>query len=440
LRSLRARLVAAIGLTVVLSIGVTLAIGFELTRREVERATLRDLGHRADVLAERERSALLPLGRLGSLQQALEVQDERVAAAPLTGPTQYLDAGEQRELRNGRGVEGVREGTYYAARPVAQKALVLLRPKSLDAGTSQPFLQGLIVAGVFGILLAAGAAVLLARALARPLRQLADASQSLAEGEHRPVPVDGPAEIASLAASFNEMAAKLERARAAERSFLLSVTHELRTPLTAIRGYAEALAEGVVDPNEAGETIAAEAGRLERLVQDVLELARLNRIEFDVEREPIDLVAVARDTIRRYEPQARSFGVELVLDVNGGAPAVGDAERSLQIVSNLVENALRVTPPGGRVSVSAHPGLIAVEDTGPGLAADEVPRAFDRFFLWSRYGDSRRVGTGLGLAIVKQLTEQMGGSVAVESDPGRTTRFEVRLPVLQPPDEKPESG
>ena len=128
----------------------------------------------------------------------------------------------------------------------------------------------------------------------------------------------------------------------------------------------------MVDPHEAGETIAAEAGRLERLVQDVLELARLNRIEFDVEREPIDLGAVARDAIRRYEPQARAFGVDLVLDVNGGAPAVGDAERSLQIVSNLVENALRVTPPGGRVSISAHPGLIAVEDTGPGLAADEV--------------------------------------------------------------------
>jgi two-component system OmpR family sensor kinase len=430
--SLRARLVAAIGLTVALSIGVTLAIGFLLTQREVERATLRDLGHRADVLAERERSALLPLGRLGSLQQALEGQDERIDAAPLNGPTQYLDAGEQRELRNGRGVEGVRGGTYYAARPVGQKALVLLRPKRLDAATSRPFLQGLIVAGVLGILFAAAAAVLLARALARPLGRLADASRRLAEGEHRPVPVDGPDEIASLATSFNEMGAKLERARDAERSFLLSVTHELRTPLTAIRGYAEALDEGVVPAKEAGETIVAEARRLERLVQDVLELARLNRIEFDVAQEPIDLDAVARDAVRRYEPQARAYGVELVLDTNGGAPALGDAERSLQVVSNLVENALRVTPAGGRVQVSAHPGLVAVEDTGPGLAAEELPHAFDRFYLWSRYGDSRRVGTGLGLAIVKQLTEQMGGHVAVESEPGRSTRFEVRLPVSEP--------
>ena len=117
--SLRGRLLAAIGVTVVLSVGLTVAIGFELAQREVERATLRDLAHRANVLAERERAALLPLGRLDSLQQALEGQDERVVAAPLRGPTQYLDAGEQRTLRNGISVEGERDGLYYAARPVA---------------------------------------------------------------------------------------------------------------------------------------------------------------------------------------------------------------------------------------------------------------------------------------------------------------------------------
>ena len=100
----------------------------------------------------------------------------------------------------------------------------------------------------------------------------------------------------------------------------------------------------------------------------------------------------------------------------------------MQVVSNLVENAIRVTPSGGSVRVSAHPGLLAVEDTGPGLGAEELPHAFERFFLWSRYGKTRKVGTGLGLAIVKQLTEQMGGTVHVQSDPDRSTRFEVRLP------------
>jgi two-component system, OmpR family, sensor kinase len=428
MRSLRGRLLAAIGLTVVLSVGLTVAIGFWLTQREVERATLRDLGHRAEVLAERERSALLPLARLGPLQDALEGQDERVVAAPLRGPTQFLDAGEQRRLRNGLDVAGARNGEYYAARPVGGKALVLLRPTELDAATSQPFLTGLLLAGVIGVLLAAVAAILLARALARPLRRLAAASEQLAEGRHTVVPSEGPEELAQLATSFNDMAAKLERARTAERSFLLSVTHELKTPLTAIRGYAAGLGEGALEAQEAARTIQAEAVRLERLVRDVIDLARMNRIEFAVERTRIDLADVARDVVRRYEPQARTYGVELRAEVNGGAPALGDQERAVQIVSNLVENAIRVTPSGGVVRVSADAGLLAVEDTGPGIAEEELPHAFERFYLWSRYGATRKVGSGLGLAIVKQLTEQMGGTVTVTSEPEHATRFELRLP------------
>jgi signal transduction histidine kinase len=223
------------------------------------------------------------------------------------------------------------------------------------------------------------------------------------------------------------MAEKLARARAAERDFLLSVSHELKTPLTAIRGYAEGAAEGALDATEAATTIVREARRLERLVQDLLELARLNRSEFAVHRETIDLAAVAREAVRRYEPQANAFGIALEADTNGGAPARGDADRALQVVSNLVENALRVTPAGGSVRVAVEPGELRVEDTGPGLTPDELPRAFERFFLYSRYGAERKVGTGLGLAIVRQLTERMGGHVSVESEPGRT-RFVVVLP------------
>ena len=160
----------------------------------------------------------------------------------------------------------------------------------------------------------------------------------------------------------------------------------------------------------------------------------MHRTDFSVHSEPIDLGVAARETVRRYETQARSFGVELEAVAPDAAPAIGDADRTLQIVSNLVENALRLTPPGGAVRVVAEAGAIAVEDTGPGLQPDEVPRAFERFFLYSRYGGERAVGTGLGLAIVKELTEGMNGTVEVESDPGRVTRFVVRLPV---PDSAP---
>jgi two-component system sensor histidine kinase BaeS len=259
---------------------------------------------------------------------------------------------------------------------------------------------------------------------------VADAARALAGGRQpEPVPLEGAAELVTLAGAFNDLSEQLARARAAERSFLLSVSHELKTPLTAIAGYAEALREGVVTSEDAGATISIEAERLGRLVGDLLDLARLNTTGFSIHPTDIDLAEVAEDAVRRYEHQAHDFGVSLVAVCDGPAPATADADRVLQVVSNLVENALRLTPAGGEVRVVTAPGLLQVEDTGPGLAGGDRERAFERFYLHSRYGHERPVGTGLGLAIVKELTHAMGGSVEVESDPGRLTVFTVRLAV-----------
>jgi two-component system sensor histidine kinase BaeS len=147
-----------------------------------------------------------------------------------------------------------------------------------------------------------------------------------------------------------------------------------------------------------------------------------------VRREEVDLAEVAREACRRYETQAREFGVALGVRSEPAALALADGDRTLQIVSNLVENALRLTPAGGSVVIATAPGVVEVRDTGPGLAPDELGRAFERFYLHSRYGRERPVGTGLGLAIVQALAEGMGGSVAVTSVPGELTVFSVRLP------------
>jgi two-component system sensor histidine kinase BaeS len=227
--------------------------------------------------------------------------------------------------------------------------------------------------------------------------------------------------------AFNDLAEQLARAREAERSFLLSVSHELKTPLTAIRGYAEALQDGAIEPEDVAATVVAEAARLERLVGDLLDLARMNRTDFGVHPSDIDLAEVAEDAVRRYEQQADVFGVSLVAVADGPSPAIADADRVLQVISNLVENALRLTPRGGEVRVIAAPGVLRVEDTGPGLEPEDRERAFERFYLHERYGRERPVGTGLGLAIVKELVEAMGGSVEVASEPGRLTSFTVRL-------------
>jgi signal transduction histidine kinase len=155
----------------------------------------------------------------------------------------------------------------------------------------------------------------------------------------------------------------------------------------------------------------------------------MNKTDFGVHNTEIDLAEVAEDAVRRYEQQAASFGVELHAVADASAPAIADADRVLQVVSNLVENALRLTPPGGEVRVVAAPGVLRVEDTGPGIAEADAEHAFERFYLHERYGLERRVGTGLGLAIVKELTLAMGGRVDVESAPDLLTVFTVRLRV-----------
>lgn len=436
-KTLRGRLFAAIAAIVVVSVGATFVAGAVLTRRAVERATARDLAHQADLVAGRERVSIAPLAHLRSLRKYLARQGESVVTVPLDGSSPYLGAGQVAALRAGKGVQGsVRvagKRELYAARPVGERALVLLKPARLSGATWRPFLNALVIAGAIGAALAALVSIFLARGISRPLRRVAGATRSLAaSGSAAPIPVEGPEELASLARSFNDLARRLARARDAERSFLLSVSHELKTPLTAIRGYAEAVTDGAIAPFEAAEVIVAESARLERLVRDLLDLARLNKSEFGVEAQPVDLGEAADEVVRRYAAQARTFGVTLEAHVRAPARALADPDRVVQVVSNLVENALRLTPSGGLVRVTAAGATVAVDDTGPGLRPDELARAFDRFFLHSRYGREREVGTGLGLAIVKELAQAMGGNVSVESRPGGPTAFTLRLPAAPP--------
>jgi two-component system sensor histidine kinase BaeS len=429
---LRTRLFQAIAVIVVLCVGLTLGLGLLLTRSAVDHATLQDVAHQAALIAERERVALQPFTYLKPLQPYLQRQHEiyRTTAGGLPDWAQRKLRGKTPAPAQG---SVTLDGTayFFAAEPVEPgHPFVLLRPKSVTSSQWSPFAWALLIAALAGAALAGIAALLLARRIAGPVQRVAGAARTLAGGTHpEPVPVEGAAELRTLAVAFNDLAEQLARAREAERSFLLSVSHELKTPLTSIRGWAEALADGAVDAQDAAETVAGEAARLERLVKDLLDLARMNRTDFSVHPTEIDLAEVAADAVRRYQQQASAFGVELLAVADDLAPAVADADRALQVVSNLVENALRLTPRGGEVRVVTAPGMLRVEDTGPGLRPEEKTRAFERFYLHERYGRERPVGTGLGLAIVKELTMAMGGSVEVASEPERLTSFTVRLPV-----------
>ncbi len=289
-----------------------------------------------------------------------------------------------------------------------------------------------LVAGV-GVAIVVGLGV--GTLLARPLRRTSAAAHELRLGRRDVrVPVEGPAEVAEVAGAVNDLADALARSEARRREFLLSVSHELRTPLTAVRGFAESLADGVVTGDgvpAAGATIVAEADRLERLVGDLGELARLESDDFRLDVRPVDLSVLGREAAAVWSARARAAGVVFRLEAPDDPVCVrADARRLRQVVDGLAENALRVTPTGAPLVVAVRPGgVLQVRDGGPGLGAEDYAVVFDRGALHERYRGHRPVGAGgVGLALVHGLVTRMGGMIAATPAPEGGACFTVTLP------------
>jgi two-component system, OmpR family, sensor kinase len=417
MNSLRARLFASTLAALALTLALTIAIGAVLTRRQVDRSQATNIARRADDLAQQRRQHVTYI-RDDRVSGGVRILIQPRAAFKSLVPDLNKDSDGETNYQG--------EGQLYSYRVLPRLGLLLMRPASVQSAAWRPFLRDLLLSAFVGVVLAGGLSFVVARSIARPIRRVAAATRALAADEsHDPLPTGGTTELASLARAFNQMTSQLAAAREAERDFLLSVSHELKTPLTAIRGYSEGLADGAFEPDEAARVISLEASRLERLVRDLLDLARMNRSEFSVQQEPVDLAEVAREAVRRQEVAAREFGVALAAE-GDEAWVDGDADRLLQAASNLVENALRETPAGGAVTVRAEPGRLIVSDTGSGIRPEDIPHAFERFYLYDKADKDRPLGSGLGLAIVKQLATAMGGDVSVQSGPDGTT-FEIRL-------------
>ena len=431
-RRLRTRLFIGIAATVAVSTIVMLAVGSALTRRSLDDDARRSLRRQVDLIAAQHVASPIPRQE-SDIGRFLATEEERLAIVTPEQAELLLPGPAAERLRASGQVDGtvtVRgEPFLYAARLGGGDAIILLRSADNQSGDWTPFLVGLALAALLGLVLAAGVAFLLARAVARPVTRVATASKQLAEGDHpEPLPVEGSTELRQLSASFNDLSDELLRAQDAERAFLLSVSHELKTPLTAIRGHAEGLSDNVIAAERAGEVIERETHRLERLIHDLLDLARLRRRSFDVALDAVDLGKIADDAVARHAPQAERYGVGVESRIEPEAGAVADAGRALQALSNLVENAVRCSPAGSVVLIEAAPGRLSVVDHGPGLASEDLGRAFERFYLWDRYGADRPVGTGLGLAIVAELADAMGGRVTVESTLGAGSTFTLELP------------
>jgi two-component system, OmpR family, sensor kinase len=448
--------VTLVSLTVAL-IAVLIAgiVSLGLVRGAAEEQARSTLARQADLVATAYDRGSTREAALTALLRRQQVSVDVVGPGqPAPG---YLTAADVSALESGQSVSGTRtraNGTdvLVEGRPVSDgRGVVLAQPASVaeDASTYSrrrllvPLLLGLVGAGVVGLLLA--------RRLARPLQDAATAAHRLAGGARdvRLAP-EGPYEVAELADALNRLNAALATSEGREREFLLSVSHELRTPLTAVRGYAEALADGVVPPDDVARTgtvMLGEAERLDRLVGDLLDLARLRAQDFRVDLADVDLTRLVEDAGQVWRDRCAREGVELRVQT-AGVPLVvrTDPTRVRQIVDGLAENALRVTPAGRPVVLAAGPdpgapqwAWIEVRDGGPGLSDDDLAVAFERSALYERYRGVRRVGTGFGLALVQGLAQRLGGDAVAGRAPEGGARFSVRLPVSGPGQPQPVS-
>ena len=295
--------------------------------------------------------------------------------------------------------------------------------------------QNLLFAGAGAAVLAILLGVVLARSLTRPLKELKEATQAMAEGQlGLQVPIRTRDELGALAESFNTMSVKLAHENQLRRQMTADIAHDLRTPLSVLSGYIEAMRDGVLKPQpDRFDTMYLEMEHLKLLVEDLRTLSLADAGELSLQPQPVQ----AGDLLHRAEEFFRHAAalqqVELVSQIEPGLPLVTvDAERMVQVLENILSNALRYTPVGGKIELSAaaeRDGVrLTVRDNGPGIAAEDLPFIFNRFYR----GDKARVDdqgeSGLGLAIAKAILEAHGGNISVESEPGQGTTFRIFLP------------
>jgi signal transduction histidine kinase len=304
----------------------------------------------------------------------------------------------------------------------------------------QNYLRPLCQAGLIAFLLSVMLAVLIARSVAQPLGQIAEASEAIAQGDYeQQLPLSGPDEVQRVAGSFNTMALQVAESRQAQRDLVANISHDLRTPLTSVRGWSQALLDGTAASDEqqrqAATVIHAEAERMERMVEQLLDLARLESGQLQLAMELLDLGQLLTSVKDAFTLRAQDKQIDLVLALQPVPAVLGDRDRLTQVFANLLDNALGHTPAGGQVRISLYllsngQVEVTVQNDGRGIPQEELSRIFERFYQVdkSRSGAAERRGSGLGLAIVRELVEAHGGQITARSAPGQDTVFAIRLP------------
>jgi signal transduction histidine kinase len=335
------------------------------------------------------------------------------------------------------GMEALQAGGRRAtALIVAEPRPVLSLYDALNefgASVAPPVIQAALAGVIAAVLLAAW----ISRGIARPLQTFSDAALVVASGRSGArVPISGASEVRAVAEAFNRMSEQVETQQSAQQDFLANVSHDLKTPLTSIQGYAQAIIDGATpDPVAAAQIIYDESARLNRMVTELTDLTRLQAGRLSMQVSPVDLGALTAAVAQRLMIVARDKGVDLRVESPPMPPISGDGDRLAQVLMNLISNAIKYTPPGGMVCVRTETRgdgvAVVVEDSGIGIAADELPRIFERFYQVDKARGPKR-GTGLGLAIVREIVAAHGGMVTADSEgANRGSVFTVWFPSPQ---------
>jgi two-component system, OmpR family, sensor kinase len=444
LASLSGRITVMTVTVVVLAVAVTGAIAFPLIRSAGVEQARNLLSQAADEFSslrtssfalDRRQQRLLNRGDYSLTLIAPDGVVSGGTSTPLT--TKQLNrvlAGDSLSTTVSSG--GTR--VLVEARPTRSGgAIVLARAlDTVDAASSQTTARLTLALGI-GFVLAILIGTSLARRIARPLVVAAAAARKLAAGERSvDLPESSVTEVAEVSKALATLDTALVASEGRQREFLLSISHDIRSPLTALRGYGEALADGLVDQSElrhVGETLAAEAERLNRFVTDLLELARLEADDFQLQLNPVDFAGLAAEVQRAWTAECAQNGIALSVErPSHPVMARADAQRVRQILDGLLDNAVRATPAGSPIVIAVREDapnvIVEVRDSGPGLSAEDRSVAFERGVLHDRYRDVRAVGSGLGLSIAARLAMRMSGTLSVDAAPEGGACFQLRLP------------
>ena len=378
------------------------------------------------------------IGPNGGLRQVTERRGPQ-ADTTVEFPELQLDQSQIDGLNDGEivlvpidgAVHGLRTVVFELPNQQTTAMVPVLATRRITAVTGQTiawFVSSSLVVLVGALL----AGVWLARRFAGPIKDIQQATAAIAGGNlSTRVEPTGADEVADLGHEVNRMAADLERSKALDRQFLMSVSHDLRTPLTAISGYAEGLADGAVtNPRSAGEVIGNHATRLDRLVDDLLDLARLDANRFQLNPRPFDLSVLAGRTVAGLSNQAGSHGISLQRTGIETIAVNADPDRTAQAIGNLVDNAIKFANSSIDVHIERVDGMavVSVHDDGPGIPEQDLPHIFERLYTGKAQPERAENPTGLGLAIVRELVNAMGGMLTAANHPDGGALLRLSLP------------